>query len=62
MRQCLEGMPLIANRDETLVLGSLPDEVVEEVVVLLVVKEDCSGMVLYDRPLVGEGSMSITHL
>ena len=55
-------MPLIANGDETLVLGSLSDEVVEEVVVLLVVKEDSSGMVLYDRPLVGEGGMSIAHL
>ena len=52
MRQCLEGISLIANGDETLVLGSLPDEVVEEVVVLLVVKEDCSDMVFYDRPLV----------
>ena len=62
MRQCLEGIPLIANGDETLVFGSLPDEVIEEIVVLLVVKEDCSGMVLYDRPLVGEGGMSIAHL
>ena len=62
VRKSLKRISLVCDGQEGIRLRSFPDEVIKELIVFLVIKEDCSSMVLYDRPSIGEGCMTIAHL